>query len=149
MNRSARQSKILDLIERNEIETQEELGAYLTRAGLNVTQATISRDIKEMGLIKIAGRDKKYKYSAPAGNAGGVSAKMINMFRESLISMESGGNIIVLKTMVGSANTAGNLVDKLNLPDILGCVAGDDTVMIAAKNETAVPRIMAALRELL
>ncbi|MDR1094256.1 MAG: arginine repressor [Clostridiales bacterium] len=149
MNRNIRQSKILDLIEKNEIETQEDLGAHLQRVGLVVTQATISRDIKELGLVKTAGKDKKYKYSAPVQHDSGVSGKMINLFRAALINMDSAGNIIVLKTLIGSANAAGNLVDKLGVADVLGCVAGDDTVIVVTRGEAAAGKVMSRLRELL
>ncbi|GHU98856.1 arginine repressor [Clostridia bacterium] len=149
MSRSIRQSKILDLIERNEVETQEELGSLLQRAGLNVTQATISRDIKELGLVKTAEKNKKYIYSAPSEARSGASAKMVNMFRESLIGMDGAGNIAVLKTLPGSANAAGNLVDKLQIPDVLGCVAGDDTVIVVTKSEAAAAKMIKQLRELL
>jgi transcriptional regulator of arginine metabolism len=148
MARSARQAKILDLIEKHEIETQEELCALLFDEGEEVTQATVSRDIKELELVKVMGGNKKYRYAAPH-EASGTGAKLVNMFRESLVSMDRAGNLIVLKTLSGSANAAGMLVDKLKLTGVLGCVAGDDTVFIAVADDARAEDALAALTELL
>ena len=131
MSRNVRQSKILELIAKYEIETQDDLGLELKKAGFAVTQATVSRDIKELGLVKAA-VGGAYKYAASAESSG-VSAKIKNMFRESVISIDGANNLIVIKTLPGSASAAALLVDKLNVSGVMGCIAGDDTVLVILK----------------
>jgi len=130
MTRSRRQSKILEVISGLEIETQEDLVKLLNEEGLKITQATISRDIKELGLIKVLGSNKKYKYVYADSDEQQISTKLLNMLRESVISIKTAQNMIVIKTLSGSANTAGMAVDKLNYHEIVGCVAGDDTLLV-------------------
>jgi len=130
MIRTRRQSKILEVISSFEVETQEELVKILNKEGLKVTQATISRDIKELGLIKVLSSDKKYKYAYVNNGEQKISTKLLNMLRESVISIKTAMNMIVIKTLSGSANTAGMAVDKLNYSEIVGCVAGDDTLLV-------------------
>lgn len=147
MSRNIRQSKILELIAKYEIETQDDLSSELKKAGYNVTQATISRDIKELGLIKsLAGG--AYKYAAPAETSG-VSAKVINMFRESVISIDSANNLIVIKTLSGSANAAALLVDKLSIDGVMGCIAGDDTVLVIVKTENLTADVVWRLQKIM
>ena len=130
MARSLRQSKILELISAFEIETQDELVSRLRNSGLDITQATISRDIKELGLIKILSQDSgKYKYSLPVSNDSLVTNKNISIFKEAVISIKPAQNLIVIKTIKGMASAICGLVDKLNLDSIMGAVSGDDTIM--------------------
>ena len=131
MARSARQSKILELISTNEIETQEELVSALRAANFDITQATISRDIKELGLIKILSADTgKYKYSIVDNGEQAVSNKYINVFKEAVISIKTAQNLSVIKTIKGMAGAICGLIDKLNLDGVMGSVSGDDTVMV-------------------
>ncbi|MCL1901783.1 MAG: arginine repressor [Firmicutes bacterium] len=130
MTRTRRQSKILEVISGVEIETQDDLVKLLEDEGLKITQATISRDIKELGLIKVLGNNKKYKYVYVDSGEQKISTKFLNMLRESVISIKTAANMIVIKTLSGSANTAGMAVDKLNYSEVVGCVAGDDTLLI-------------------
>jgi len=130
MTRTRRQSKILEVISGVEIETQEDLVKLLNDEGLKITQATISRDIKELGLIKVLGSNKKYKYVYVDSGEQKISTKLLNMLRESVISIRTAMNMIVIKTLSGSANTAGMAVDKLNYQEVVGSVAGDDTLLI-------------------
>lgn len=131
MARSVRQSKILELISTKEIETQDDLVSQLRSANFDITQATISRDIKELGLIKILSAETgKYKYALVDSEEQAVSNKYISIFKEAVISIKTAQNLVVLKTIRAMANSICGLIDKLNLNSVLGAVAGDDTVMI-------------------
>lgn len=139
MARTARQSKILELIAEKEIETQEELVNELREAGYDITQATISRDIKELGLIKILSDSKKYKYAfVDASSTQQMSDKFAGIFKESLISIKPAQNLVVVKTLKGMASAISAFIDKMNLEYALGCVYGEDTVMvICTENDEA------------
>ena len=130
MARSARQSKILELISTKEIETQDELARELKNAGFDITQATISRDIKELGLTKILSSSGKYKYCFVGSEEQVISNKYITIFKEAVISVKSAMNIAVVKTMKGMASGVCGFVDKLNLNELMGACYGDDTVML-------------------
>lgn len=131
MARTTRQSKILEIISSKEIETQDELVYELKVANYDVTQATISRDIKELGLIKILSNDsKKYKYAIVNNDEQAISTKYINILKESIISAKPVNNLVVVKTIKGIASSVCSLIDKLNLESIMGTVFGDDSVMI-------------------
>ena len=130
MARSSRQSKILELISTREISSQDELVAYLKAADFDITQATISRDIKELGLIKIQTSDGKYKYALMDSGEQVVSNKNISIFKESVISIRYASNLCVIKTVKGLASGICSMIDKLNVENVLGSVYGDDTVMV-------------------
>lgn len=149
MSRTKRQSKILDIISRLEVETQEELVNELKKAKFEVTQATISRDIKELGLIKVLTDSRKYKYAVDKPGESGVNIKMINMFRESVISIDHAENIIVVKTMSGSASSAALLIDRSGFEGVLGCIAGDDTFFVAVKDKSYIEPIMQKLNNII
>lgn len=148
MARSARQLKILELIADNAVETQDDLARLLKDAGFTATQATISRDIKELGLVKVSFDGKRQKYVREL-NSRSASNKLVNIFKHAVQSIVYAGNIIVIKTMPGSANIAGMMLDRLENPDILGCVAGDDTVMAVTKSEAVAQQISESLSLLL
>lgn len=148
MARSARQMKILELIQKKDIETQEDLAAELMLAHFNVTQATVSRDIKELGLIKVTSPDGSQRYVKEQGDRS-IENKMFAMFRSSVTAIDSAMNIVVIKTLSGSASAAGLIVDKLAGSDVLGCVAGDDTVMIVTRNEDAAAALLGTLNEVI
>ncbi len=135
MARNSRQSKILELISTNEIETQEELVSALKNANFDVTQATISRDIKELGLIKILSDSKKYKYAVVSSSVQALSNKCLNIFKECVISVKSAMNLTVVKVIRGTAGMVSGLIDQLSLSQILGCTYGDDTVMVITSDE--------------
>ena len=142
MHRNARQATILDIISKKDIETQEELCSELNKLNFNVTQATISRDIKDLKLYKVAGTTKKYKYAYIEGDGDVVTNKMRNLFRECVQSINFANNIIVIKTMRGNGSTAGAFVDSLQLSEIIGSVAGDDTVLIVVDcNDNTAPLV--------
>lgn len=133
MARSVRQSKILELISTHEIDTQDELVSRLKELNFDVTQATISRDIKELGLIKIMSDSGKYKYAfAQAINQ--ATNKYIFLLKESVISLKTLKNFVIIRTLKGIASSICAIIDKFNLEDVLGSVNGDDTVMIIFSN---------------
>lgn len=130
MARSARQSKILELISTKEIETQDELARELRNANFEITQATISRDIKELGLTKILTSSGKYKYAIVGSDEQQISNKFVSIFREAVISAKAVLNIVVVKTLKGMGSGVCSFIDKLNLTELVGAVNGDDTVML-------------------
>ena len=130
MLRSARHAKILELISHKEIETQEELCEELQAMNLVVTQATISRDIRDLHLFKVAGIEKKYRYAYINDGESDISPKMRSLFRDCLISVRAAQNLVVVKTLAGNGANAGAVIDKLSYAGIVGSVAGDDTLLI-------------------
>lgn len=128
--RYARQNKILELIENNEIETQEKLSSMLRENGFDVTQATISRDIKELQLIKMLSSSGKYMYTAGMGHGSHVTNRFVKIFNETIKSIDYAGNIVIVKTLSGCANAACEAIDSLSLPHVMGSVAGDNTILI-------------------
>ena len=128
--RYARQNKILELIENNEIETQEKLSSMLRENGFDVTQATISRDIKELQLIKMLSSSGKYMYAAGMGHGFHVTNRFVKIFNETIKSIDYAGNIVIVKTLSGCANAACEAIDSLSLPHVMGSVAGDNTILI-------------------
>lgn len=147
MHRNARQHKILELISTMEIDTQEELCAELNKLNYNVTQATISRDIKELKLYKISGVTKKYKYACLESDDDSVRGKMKTLFRECVQTINCANNLIVIRTMRGNGSTAGLFVDSLQLKEIVGTIAGDDTLLIVVDNNENAPVITQKLKE--
>lgn len=135
MLRSARHAKILEIISKKEIETQEELCAELIAMNLVVTQATISRDIRDLHLFKVAGIEKKYRYAYINDGESDVSPKMKSLFRDCVISVKAAKNLVVVKTLTGNGANAGAVVDKLNYEGIVGSVAGDDTLLIVCDTD--------------
>ncbi len=134
MSRSTRQSKILDIIAGKDVETQEELVAELAACGISVTQATISRDIKELGLVKTLSANNKYKYTSVKSSDIKISEKLLNVFREAVITIASANNLVIVKTLSGSANAVGMVIDQMHFNEMFGSVAGDDTLLIIAKS---------------
>ena len=135
MARNSRQSKILELISLQEIETQEELVSALRDANFDVTQATISRDIKELGLIKILSDSKKYKYTVVNSSVQALSNKCLNIFKECVITVKSAMNLTVVKVIKGTAGMVSGLIDQMSLAQVLGCTYGDDTVMVITNDQ--------------
>ena len=147
--RSGRQAVILEIISSMEIETQEELCAELTKRNYNVTQATVSRDIKELRLFKVAGVEKKYRYAYIDDGNNKISPKMHNLFRECVLTMRPAMNQVVIKTLRGKGSNAGMIVDKVNLPEIVGTLAGDDTLLIVTESVEAAKIVVEKLSEFL
>ena len=149
MSKIKRQQKILDSIKQYEIETQEELIAILRNAGFNVTQATVSRDINELQLIKIAGSGKKYRYAQVTQGKSIDNAKFLTLFKAAVVSIEAAQNIIVVKTLISNANPVAATVDSLGYHEIVGSVAGDDTLLIVTHNNEEAANVVAKLNALL
>ena len=148
MARNARQMKILELISDSPIETQEDLAARLMEAGFSVPKATISRDIKELGLVKINDKGRQ-RYAKENGGNKHLSSNMANIYRNAVLSITSAQNLVVLKTVPGGASSVGMNIDRLEDPGILGCVAGDDTLLVIAATVESANEIAGRLRELL
>ncbi len=130
MARSLRQSKILEIISTKEVETQDDLVAQLKAANFDITQATISRDIKELGLIKVLGSEGRYKYALVESGEQGVSNKNVNLFKMCVISVKAIQNVCIIRTVKQFAMGVCSLIDKLNLIDVLGSSCGDDSVAV-------------------
>ena len=126
-----RQAAILEIISNHEVKTQEELSRYLRERGFQTTQATISCDIKELRLIKVASHSGGYQYSTPdqSGSATHL-ARLKNIFRECVVKVDRAQNLVVLKTLVGMANAAAAAIDAMKIKDIVGTLAGDDNILI-------------------
>lgn len=149
MARSARQSKILELISTKEIETQDELARELKNANFEITQATISRDIKELGLTKILSSSGKYKYCFVGSGEQVISNKYITIFKEAVISVKAAMNLVVIKTMKGMGAGLSSFVDKLNIAELMGAVNGDDTVMLIFPTTTYASQAVVTLNDML
>ena len=147
--KNARQTAILSLIEQNDIETQEELAGKLREMGIEVTQATVSRDIKELRLLKVLSGKGGYKYATADKAEHGLTDRFVRMFKESVLSIVSANNIIVIKTLSGSANVAAEAIDSMRLPEILGTMAGDNTVLAIAQDGQEAEKAVAVFREML
>ena len=137
MLRTARHAKILEIISEKEIETQEELCAELNARNYVVTQATISRDIRDLHLFKVAGTEKKYRYSYINEDESEVSPTMRNLFRDCVVGVNYAQNLVVIKTLTGNGANAGIVIDKLNYDEVIGSVAGDDTLLVVCKDTDA------------
>ncbi len=129
--KTKRQSTLLKLIEKYDISTQSELTEYLNKEGFNATQATVSRDIKELRLVKAVGANGKSKYAVShSATDHGFSDRLLTIFRESVLSYDNAQNIVVLKTMPGLASAACSAIDSMQSSDIVGTLAGDDTAFL-------------------
>ena len=147
--KTVRQVAILDIIEKNNIETQEELAEALRQRGILVTQATVSRDIKELRLLKVLTPTGAYKYATADKAENGLSERFIRMLSESMLSVAASNNLIVVKTLSGSANVAAEALDSLHWPEVLGSLAGDNTILLIIRSEADVPAVQARLQEMM
>ena len=129
----SRHTKILELIEKYDIETQDELAAKLREEGFNVTQATVSRDIREMKLTKIACGAGRQKYSVISGNDSEISERLIRVFKETVVKIDFSQNILVIKTLEGMGMAVGVALDNMQNREILGTIAGDNTVFCVVR----------------
>ena len=146
--KSSRQDEILRIIRERDVETQEELAAELRETGYKVTQATVSRDIRELKLIKVAANGGGFKYAKPERHETAVSDRLTRILNDSLVNVDYSGNMIVVKTLSGSANVAAEALDNLGWEEILGTIAGDNTIFILARNETDTAEITNRIRKL-
>lgn len=153
-----RQEQIIEIIQNHEVETQEDLAGYLTEAGYAVTQATVSRDIRELSLEKVPGQKLRQKYAMrstipvaaeikhPAAQPANRYAALL---QDSIVSMEQAGNLLVIKTAVGMAMAVAAALDAMEIEGIIGCIAGDDTIMCAVKTEKMVQNVIENLQNLI
>ena len=141
-----RQSKILELIRENDIETQEMLADLLNKAGFNVTQATVSRDIRELKLTKATMQSGKQKYVARAKESSFVTERLNRVFRDGIVSIDYAQNIVVIKTLVGMAMAVAAALDSMENSEIMGTIAGDDTIFCVVKNESKAVKLTENLK---
>lgn len=142
-----RHRKIVELIEKYEIGTQEELADYLNREGYNVTQATVSRDIRALGLTKVSDGKGKQRYSRVREKKESGD-KYVRILHDGVVSLDMAQNILVIRTVSGMAMAVGAAVDSLEFPEVVGCIAGDDTVMCAVRTVEDTVRLMDRIRKL-
>lgn len=147
--RYSRQNKIIELINTYEIDTQERLASLLRESGFEVTQATISRDIKDLQLVKTQTGSGKYKYALNQSKDMPVSDRFVKIFRETITSFASSGNLVVVKTLSGCAAAAGEAIDSSGLPHIIGSIAGDNTILLIADSTDSVPEIIQEFQNML
>ncbi|WP_184403550.1 transcriptional regulator AhrC/ArgR [Geomicrobium halophilum] len=149
MTKGQRHVKIRELLNEQDIDTQEELVFQLREAGFNVTQATVSRDIKELHLVKVPMIDGRYKYSLPADKRFNPDEKLKKNLFDSFVSIDYTDHLIVLKTLPGNADAIGSLIDHLNWEEIMGTICGDDTILIICKEIQQAPAVTNRLLEML
>lgn len=148
MTKNERLRIILDVIEEEEIDNQIELTEVLKKRGYNVSQATISRDVKELNLIKASGSKKKFRYIKGTVELNNISSKHIELFKQVSVSLTCANNLIVIRTLSGNAGTAGMAIDEMHFPEVLGTVAGDDTLLIISKNNNDAETLLKKLRNI-
>ena len=146
--KTKRQTKMLELIKKHDIETQEELSDYLQKEGYQVTQATVSRDIRELKLTKVAMSNGRQKYAALTEANEDLSEKYTRVFRDAFVSMDMAQNILVIKTVSGMAMAVAAAIDAMHLHEIVGCIAGDDTIMCVVRSVDDTIAVMSRLRKL-
>lgn len=144
--KALRHATIREIIENSVIETQEDLAEALSARAINVTQATVSRDIKELMLIKVPADDGRYRYAFPVENTTAfLQPRMERIFQDSVVGMDYSENIIVIKTLPGTAQAVAAAIDNTKWPDIIGTVAGDDNILVVVKPIDAVSKVLAKL----
>ncbi len=148
--KNARQTMILDIINHMNVETQDELARELVANGIKVTQATISRDIRELNIIKIGNGEGGYKYAtSESADSNRMNDRFVRIFIDSVLSVSYANNIIVLHTLAGSANAAAEAIDSMHLPEILGTMAGDNTILVIVRNNDEAPQVVARFKEII
>lgn len=145
----SRHAKILELIEKYQIETQEELAEKLKEHGMDVTQATVSRDIKELRLIKVMVDKDHYKYAPISHTEATITNKLLTIFTESFVGCDYANNIVVVKTLPGMAQASASAVDTLKWTEIVGTIAGDDTMMIVCRAERIAEELVDKLSKMI
>ena len=146
--KSTRHNLILEIIENKDIETQEELAAELKSHGVKVTQATVSRDIKELRLLKVLSENGGYKYATVERAEKGMNDRFARILAESIVSVECVGNLMVIKTLPASAAAAGEAVDSMKWNEVLGTIAGDNTLLIIGRSAEAIESLQSRFNNL-
>ena len=145
----SRHAKIIELISQYDIETREELAEYLNRAGFKVTQATVSRDIRDLKLTKVSVGAGKQKYVVHRQEEPEMSEKYIRVLRDGYVSMDMAQNILVIKTVSGMAMAVAVAVDSMKWNEVVGCIAGDDTIMCAIRTVADTVAVMDKIRKII
>lgn len=146
--KSKRHAKILEIIRKYDVETQEELSELLEKEGFQVTQATVSRDIRELKLTKVAMNNGRQKYAALTEPAEDMSEKYVRVFKDGFVSMDMAQNILVVRTVAGMAMAVAAALDAMNFHEIVGTIAGDDTIMCAVRSVEENVQLMDRLRKM-
>ena len=146
--KTGRQSKIIEIIQKNEVETQEELSEYLVREGYSVTPATVSRDIRELKLTKISMNNGRQKYAILNDAPDDMSQKYARILRDGFVSMDMAQNILVIKTVSGMANAVCAALDSMQMQEIVGSIAGDDTIMCAIRTVEDTTALMKKIKKI-
>lgn len=147
--KTKRQALIRVIVEEQSIQTQEELAEALRAHGMVVTQATVSRDIKEMHLLKVLSDDGGYRYATMEKSDQGMNDRLIRMLSDSVLEMNSVNNLIVIRTLPGSAHVAAEAVDNLKWPEVLGTIAGDNTILVIARSNEEVEAVNRRFRNII
>ena len=140
--KARRQALIREIVESQSIQTQEELAQALGERGLLVTQATVSRDIREMHLLKVLAEDGSYRYATMEKSDSGMNDRLIRMLTDSVVEMNSANNLIVIHTLPGSAHVAAEAIDNLKWPETIGTIAGDNTILVIVRTNEEVDTVM-------
>ncbi|MDQ3163918.1 MAG: arginine repressor [Gaiellaceae bacterium] len=146
MNKFERQGAILRLVRAQELSTQADLARALSEQGLEAVQATISRDIAQLGLVKVRGPQGRLVYSLPGAADLDRLSELTSALRRLVVGLEPTGNLVVIRTAPGNANALGRAFDDADLPEVAGCVAGDDTIFVAAREGTTGSELAQGLR---
>ena len=140
--KAKRQALIREIVEAQSIQTQEELAEALRAHGMVVTQATVSRDIREMHLLKVLAEDGSYRYATMEKSDSGMNDRLIRMLSDSVVEMNSANNLIVIHTLPGSAHVAAEAIDNLKWPETIGTIAGDNTILVIVRTNEEVDTVM-------
>ena len=140
--KAKRQALIREIVEAQSIQTQEELAEALRAHGMVVTQATVSRDIREMHLLKVLAEDGSYRYATMEKSDSGMNDRLIRMLTDSVVEMNSANNLVVIHTLPGSAHVAAEAIDNLKWPETIGTIAGDNTILVIVRTNEEVDTVM-------
>ena len=149
MNKNQRQQLILELIDQHRVTTQEELADRLRGKGYHVTQATISRDIRELNLTKVPASDGGQRYASLTKDSEDLGDKFIRVLRDGFVSMDKAQNMLVIRTVSGMAMAVAAAVDAMHFDQVLGCIAGDDTIMCAIRSVDETLQVMGKIRRII
>lgn len=144
-----RHAKIVELINKYQIETQEELAEYLNKSGFKVTQATVSRDIRDLKLTKVPAENGRQKYAVLAHEQSGLGEKYTRILKDGFVSMDMAQNILVIKTVSGMAMAVAAALDAMKWKEVVGCIAGDDTIMCAVRSVEETMAVMEKIRKII
>ena len=145
--RYARHNKIIEIISSQEIDTQEKLAEKLSNAGFKATQATVSRDIRELGLIKVAGKSGRSCYAQPPAETRSETDRFSKILRETVLDIRTAENIIVIRTLSGCANAAAEVIDNISPASVVGTLAGDNTIFVAVDSKDNVGSVLKVFEE--